>query len=57
MRSSCVRTTAAGGAAATIELPLVERTIAADFGPAEIKTFRVPRDPKSPWTETDLLEW
>jgi alpha-mannosidase len=45
------------GGRATIELPLVERTIAADFGPAEIKTFRVPRDPKSPWTETDLLEW
>jgi alpha-mannosidase len=45
------------GGRATIELPLVGRTIEADFGPAEIKTFRVPRDAKSPWTETDLLEW
>jgi alpha-mannosidase len=44
-------------ARATIELPLVGRTIEADFGPAEIKTFRVPRDPKSPWAETNLLEW
>ena len=32
-------------ARARIELPLVERTIETDFGPGEIKTFKVPRDP------------
>jgi alpha-mannosidase len=42
---------------ATIELPLLGRTLEADFGPAEIKTFRVPRDPATPWVETNLLEW
>jgi alpha-mannosidase len=44
-------------ARAMIELPLVGRTIEAEFGPAEIKTFRVPRDPASPIRETNLLEW
>jgi alpha-mannosidase len=48
----------AGRAArATVALPLVERTIEAEFGRAEIKTFRVPRDPASPVVETNLLEW
>jgi alpha-mannosidase len=42
---------------ATIELPLLERTIQADFGAHEIKTFRVPRDPGEPIAETNLLEW
>jgi alpha-mannosidase len=41
---------------ATIELPLFARTIHADFGPSEIKTFRIPRDPDQPLSETDLLE-
>jgi alpha-mannosidase len=31
--------------------------IEADFGPAEIKTFRVPRDASRPVVETNLLEW
>jgi alpha-mannosidase len=44
-------------ARATIALPLVDRTIEADFGAAEIKTFRVPRDPAEPHVETSLLEW
>jgi alpha-mannosidase len=44
-------------ARATIELPLVGRSIEAEFGAAEIKTFRVPRDAASPVTETNLLEW
>jgi alpha-mannosidase len=44
-------------ARATIELPLVERTIEAEFGAHEIKTFRVPRDPELPVLETSLLEW
>jgi alpha-mannosidase len=48
----------AGRAAhASIDLPLLERTIEADFGAAEIKTFRVPRNPEAPIVETNLLEW
>jgi alpha-mannosidase len=43
-------------ALAEIDLPLVGRRISARFGPCEIKTFRVPRDPEQPATETDLLE-
>lgn len=42
---------------ATICLPRWERTIQARFGPSEIKTFRVPRDPARPVSETNLLEW
>jgi alpha-mannosidase len=42
---------------ATIELPVLGRTIAADFEANEIKTFRVPRDPNQPVAETDLLEF
>ena len=41
---------------ATIALPLVDRTIEADFGPFEIKTFLVPRG-TAPVTETNLIEW
>ncbi|MBA3364412.1 MAG: alpha-mannosidase [Actinobacteria bacterium] len=41
----------------SIELPLVKRTIEAEFGPAEVKTFRVPRDPDAPVLQTTLLEW
>jgi alpha-mannosidase len=43
-------------ATASIALPVVDRTIQAEFGPAEVKTFRVPRD-GGPIVETDLLEW
>src|SRR6266511_1220372 len=43
-------------AGAEIDLPLAGRRITAAFGPCEIKTFRVPRDPGRPVTETDLLE-
>jgi alpha-mannosidase len=42
---------------AIISLPQWQRSIAADFGPSEIKTFRVPRDPAQPPVEVDLLEW
>jgi alpha-mannosidase len=42
---------------ATIELPLLGRTIDADFGANEIKTFLVPRDAGRPVAETDLLEF
>jgi alpha-mannosidase len=45
-------------ARASIALPLVGRTIEADFGAAEIKSFRVPRDPAAAAVvETNLLEW
>jgi alpha-mannosidase len=44
-------------ARATIELPLVGRTIEAELGPAEVKTFRVARDSDAPVRETNLLEW
>jgi alpha-mannosidase len=49
--------TAGRPARATIELPLVERTIEAEFGAHEIKTFKVPRDPEAAVAETSLLEW
>ena len=42
---------------ATLHLPAWSRTIEADFGPCEIKTFRVPNDPSEPVVETNLLEW
>jgi alpha-mannosidase len=49
---------AAGRASrATIELPLVGRTVEADFAPHEIKTFKVARDPGAAVAETSLLEW
>jgi alpha-mannosidase len=41
---------------ASLELTLLERTIAARFAPGEVKTFRVPRDPQAPVVEADLLE-
>jgi alpha-mannosidase len=41
---------------ASLELTLLERTIAARFAPGEVKTFRVPRDPRAPVVEADLLE-
>jgi alpha-mannosidase len=49
--------TAGHSARATIALPLVQRTIEAEFGPHEIKTFKVPRDPEDAVAETSLLEW
>jgi alpha-mannosidase len=42
---------------AEIALPKFGRTIRADFAPSEIKTFRVPKNPELPVTETNLLEW
>ncbi|MDX1993269.1 MAG: glycoside hydrolase family 38 C-terminal domain-containing protein [bacterium] len=41
---------------ARIHLPKFNRTIEADFGPCEIKTFRVPRDESQPVVEVNLLE-
>jgi alpha-mannosidase len=42
---------------ATIHLPKWGRMIEADFGPCEIKTFRIPRDEQQAVVETNLLEW
>ena len=39
-----------------IALPLVSRVIEEEFGPFQIRTFRVPRDPQAPVTEVDLVE-
>lgn len=41
---------------ATITLPQWSRFIEAHFGPSEIKTFRIPRDPSKPIVETNLIE-
>lgn len=41
---------------ARIELPLVGRVIEADFGPSQIRTFRVPAD-GGEVREVDLIEW
>jgi alpha-mannosidase len=42
---------------ATISMPQWNRAIEVAFGPCEIKTFRVPKDPAQPVVETNLLEW
>ncbi len=42
---------------ARIRMPRWEREIEADFGPCEIKTFRIPDEADEPVTETNLLEW
>ena len=47
--------TAGRGGEATIEV--LGRSVTAAFGPAEIKTFRIPRDPSEPVVETDMIEW
>ena len=41
----------------TIAMPQFNRSIEADFGPCEIKTFRIPADASMPILETNLLEW
>jgi alpha-mannosidase len=41
---------------ATLHLPQWNRTIQADFGPCEIKTFRIPVDGGAAAVETSLLE-
>ncbi|NED99321.1 alpha-mannosidase [Phytoactinopolyspora halotolerans] len=42
---------------ARLRLPVLGRVIDAEFGPSQIRTFRVPRDPSAPAIEVDLLEW
>jgi alpha-mannosidase len=38
-------------------ITLLDRTIEADFGACEIKTFRIPQDAAQPIRETNLIEW
>lgn len=54
-----VRAVETTGRAATarLELPLVDRVIEAEFGPSQLRTWRVPRDPAQPVVEVDLVEW
>jgi alpha-mannosidase len=49
--------TCGAAAQACIKLPALGRTIEADFGPAEIKTFHIPGDASQPVTERNMLEW
>jgi alpha-mannosidase len=42
---------------ATIKLPFMGRTITAQFGPCEIKTFKVPYDKKTKIAEVNMLEF
>ncbi len=42
---------------ARIRMPRWEREIEADFGPCEIKTFRIPDEADEPVTEINLIEW
>ena len=42
---------------AVLELPLVARSIDAEFGPSQVRTWRVPRDAGKPIVEVDLIEW
>ncbi|NKY23192.1 alpha-mannosidase [Cellulomonas denverensis] len=41
---------------ARIDLPLVGRTVQAEFGPYQLRTFVVPADPAAPVREVDLVE-
>lgn len=43
--------------ATNARIRVLDREFEADFGAAEIKTFRVPRDPAQPVVETNMLEW
>jgi alpha-mannosidase len=54
-----VRAVETTGAAASvsIDLPLVGRTLDLDFGPSQIRTFRVPKDPAAAAVEVNLVEW
>jgi alpha-mannosidase len=52
-----VRAYESAGRASPARIELFGRTIEADFGPHEIKTFRVPREGDGPVAETNLLEW
>ena len=52
-----VETRGAAAPDAHLEIPIVGRTIVADFGASQIRTWRVPRDPAKEIVEVDLVEW
>lgn len=52
-----VRAYETAGRAVDATIEVLGRTVAASFGPSEIKTFLVPRDPSAPVVETDMIEW
>jgi alpha-mannosidase len=52
-----VRAYETAGRACEATIEVLGRTVTASFGPAEIKTFLVPRDAEAPVVETDLIEW
>ena len=52
-----VRAYETAGRACEATIEVLGRPVTASFGPAEIKTFLVPRDPDAPVVETDLIEW
>ncbi|WP_307807450.1 glycoside hydrolase family 38 C-terminal domain-containing protein [Naasia sp. SYSU D00948] len=41
----------------TLDLPLVGRALDLEFGPSQIRTFRIPADPSAAVVEVDLVEW
>jgi alpha-mannosidase len=55
--SLVVRAYETAGRGAHARLELLGRSWEADFGPWEIKTFRVPRDGEQQVAEVNLLEW
>src|SRR5947207_13658373 len=48
--------TSGSGASTCIDLPAWQLNVQFELAPYEIRTFRVPRDPRVPVTVTDLLE-
>jgi alpha-mannosidase len=48
--------TAGEAATTSIELSFLDREVTAEFQPHEIKTLLIPRDPRLPVVQTDLLE-
>jgi alpha-mannosidase len=52
-----VRAYETAGRACEATIEVLGRTVTASFGPAEIKTFLVPRDGEAPVVETDMIEW
>ncbi|WP_346232340.1 alpha-mannosidase [Parafrigoribacterium mesophilum] len=44
-------------AKAHLDIPLIGRTIEADFGAYQVRTFRVPYAAAEPIVEVDLIEW
>jgi alpha-mannosidase len=49
--------TAGRTAHALVKLPLWERSLELEFTPCEIKTLRIPRNPKAAVKEVNLVEW